>query len=351
MAERPNILLITADQWRGDCLGVAGHAVVRTPNLDRLAARGTYFARHYAQATPCGPSRACLYTGLYQMNNRVVRNGTPLDARHDTIALAMRRLGYSATLFGYTDQAIDPRTVPADSPLLKTYEGVLPGFDVAVRLPEDPQPWFEWLRARGIATPENFWDIYAPAGGSGGRPTAKPPGYGADDTEAAFLTEKFLSWLGTRDNAPWFAHVSYLRPHPPFIVPEPFNTMFAPGEGPAFRRAATPWDEATIHPLVEYWLTTNGRDSHFVIGAEPGPVAAWSDEDFRTVRATYYGVIAEVDRQIGRLLDGLADAACKRDTIVVFTSDHGEMLGDHWTLGKFGYFDQAYHVPLIVADP
>ena len=226
-----------------------------------------------------------------------------------------------------------------------------PGFDVAVRLPEDPQPWFEWLRARGIATPENFWDIYAPVGGSGGRPTAKPPRYGADDTEAAFLTEKFLSWLGDQGGAPWFAHVSYLRPHPPFIVPEPFNTMFAPDGGPAFRRAATAEGEAAVHPLVEYWLTTTGRDSHFVIGAEPGPVAAWSDQDFRTVRAVYYGMIAEVDRQIGRLLDGLAAAGRERDTIVVFTSDHGEMLGDHWTLGKFGYFDQACHVPLIVVDP
>ena len=79
--------------------------------------RGTYFARHFAQAAPCGPSRASLYTGLYQMNHRVVRNGTPLDARHDTIALAMRRLGYRPTLFGYTDQAVDPRTVAGRQPV------------------------------------------------------------------------------------------------------------------------------------------------------------------------------------------------------------------------------------------
>ena len=113
---RPNLLLITADQWRGDCLGIAGHPVVRTPNIDRLAVRGTWFARHYGQCSPCGPSRASLYTGLYQMNHRVVCNGTPLDRRHDTIALAMRRLGYRPTLFGYTDQAADPRFEPTDSP-------------------------------------------------------------------------------------------------------------------------------------------------------------------------------------------------------------------------------------------
>ena len=173
---RPNILLITADQWRGDCLGVAGHPAVRTPNLDRLAAPETYFARHYAQAAPCGPSRACLYTGLYQMNNRVVRNGTPLDARHDTIALAMRRLGYQPTLFGYTDQAVDPRTVPPDSPWLRTYEGILPGFDVAVRLPEDPQPWFAWLRGGASRRRPISGTSTRRSDGSTGRPTNGRPG-------------------------------------------------------------------------------------------------------------------------------------------------------------------------------
>ncbi len=96
MAPETNVLFITADQWRGDCLGAAAHPVVRTPNLDRLAAGGVSFRRHFAQAAPCGPSRAALYTGMYQMNNRSVLNGTPLDARHDNVALVARRLGLRA---------------------------------------------------------------------------------------------------------------------------------------------------------------------------------------------------------------------------------------------------------------
>ena len=80
--EALNILLITADQWRGDCTGYAGHPLVRTPNLDALAADGTAFLRHFAQAAPCSPARACLYTGLYQMTNRVVRNGTQIGRAH-----------------------------------------------------------------------------------------------------------------------------------------------------------------------------------------------------------------------------------------------------------------------------
>ena len=89
----PNILLITLDQFRGDCLSAAGHPLVQTPNLDALAANGVRFTRHYSQASPCAPGRASLYTGMYQMNHRVVANGTPLDERFDNIALAARRAG------------------------------------------------------------------------------------------------------------------------------------------------------------------------------------------------------------------------------------------------------------------
>lgn len=108
-ARRPNVLLIACDQWRGDCLSAAGHPVVKTPNADALAAEGVLFRRHYGGAAPCSPARACLYTGLYQMNNRVCRNGSPLDARHGNIAQHARSIGYDPTLFGYTDVSLDPR--------------------------------------------------------------------------------------------------------------------------------------------------------------------------------------------------------------------------------------------------
>ena len=88
---RPNVLFITLDQFRGDSLSCAGHPVVRTPHLDELAANGVRFARHFAQAAPCAPGRAALYTGTYQMNNRVVANGTPLDDRFDNVARAALR--------------------------------------------------------------------------------------------------------------------------------------------------------------------------------------------------------------------------------------------------------------------
>ncbi len=104
-----NVLFITADQWRGDCLSALGHPMVRTPNLDALAADGVLFDRHYANAAPCGPSRASLHTGMYLQNHRSGTNGTPLDARHTNWALEAATLGYDPVLFGYTDTSRDPR--------------------------------------------------------------------------------------------------------------------------------------------------------------------------------------------------------------------------------------------------
>ncbi len=114
-----NILFITADQWRGECLSVLGHAHVKTPNLDALAAEGVTFKRHYAQATPCGPSRACLYTGMYMQNHRSVLNGTPLEARHSNMALEARKAGYEPALFGHTDVSPDPRQYAPHDDTLK----------------------------------------------------------------------------------------------------------------------------------------------------------------------------------------------------------------------------------------
>jgi arylsulfatase A-like enzyme len=173
-AKRPNLLLITCDQWRGDCLSAAGHPVVRTPNADALAAEGVLFRRHYAGAAPCSPARACLYTGLYQMTNRVCRNGTPLDARHGNIALYARALGYDPTLFGYTDTAPDPRRLSPRDPFATTFEGVLPGFTARQLLPEHQKQWLSWLRTRGVETRAGFPEIHLPVAGAGTVTNAPP---------------------------------------------------------------------------------------------------------------------------------------------------------------------------------
>src|SRR5438477_9218844 len=122
MATPLNILFITADQWRGDCLSALGNGTALTPNLDRLAGNGLLFTRHFCQATPCGPSRASIYTGMYLHNHRMIDNGTPLDRRHTNIALEMRKHGYAPVVIGHTDITPDPRDLPPGDPALRTYE-------------------------------------------------------------------------------------------------------------------------------------------------------------------------------------------------------------------------------------
>lgn len=346
---RPNILLITCDQWRGDSLGVAGHKVVRTPNSDALARQGVAFLRHYAGSAPCAPARACLYTGLYQMTNRVCRNGTPLDVRHDTIARAARRAGYDPTLFGYTDVAPDPRRHHPNDPLLKSYEGVLPGFTTRLLLPEHQKPWLSWLKARGHDVSMGSPAIHIPPA-SKGRLTDAPPAYSKDETETAFVAGEFIRWLGEQEaDAPWFAHVSFIRPHPPFVVPEPYNTMYDADDGEGFARAASLDDEAAIHPLHAAALE-NTRVKKFLPGVK-GRVARLADADFRLIRALYRGMISEVDDQLGRIWQALEQAGQWNDTVIVLTGDHAEMMGDHFALGKGGFFDGSYHIPLILRDP
>ena len=234
MAPTTNVLLITADQWRGDCLSAAGPSVVRTPHLDRLAAGGASFRAHFAQAAPCGPSRASLYTGMYLMNHRSVSNGTPLDARHDNVALVARRLGYAPALFGYTDTSVDPRTCEPDDPRLHRYEGVLPGFDPACHLPEGaPFAWLTWLGSQGVDVPED-WREFANRPARGTRWRTR---YEAKHSQTAFLTEQFLEWVSVQDST-WFAHLSFLRPHPPFLAPAPYDTMFDPDTVPDPVRAS-----------------------------------------------------------------------------------------------------------------
>jgi arylsulfatase A-like enzyme len=350
MSRKQNVLFITCDQWRGDSLSAVGHKVVKTPNTDALAAEGVLFARHYAGAAPCSPARACLYTGRYQMTNRVCRNGSPMDARFTNLAKEARAAGYDPTLFGYTDVAPDPRTLAQGDPHLRSYEGVLPGFTPRVLLPEHQKPWLSWLRARGVDTGSGYPDIHRPAGGATDGVTRTPPVYGADETPTAFLTDEFLRWLGEQDDdRPWFAHLSYISPHPPFVVPAPFNELYDEAACGGSSRLDT-WElEAATHPWIAHELERQ-MCRKFRPGAQ-GRVRDWTEADFRRLKAIYLGMITEVDAQLGRIWSALKAAGIWDDTIVLLTSDHAEMMGDHYMLGKGGFFDGSFHIPLIVRAP
>jgi arylsulfatase A-like enzyme len=315
-----NVLLVTFDQFRAD---MVGHPLVKAPNVDRLVADGVWFTNHYSQAAPCAPGRAALYTGMYQMNNRVIANGTPLDRRFDNIAHLARRAGYNPTLFGYTDQAIDPRsaTGPGD-PRLEVYSEILPGFDPVGWLPDSQEPWMTWLASLGYDVADDRLVELA-------RESTRP----AEHSLSTFLTNNFLSWLEAQD-APWFAHVSYLRPHPPYDAAGEFATMYDPadvGDGIA------PGEH--LHPLHELALGI------------PEAAAPADEAARRAMRAQYFGMVSEVDAQLGRIIDELQSSGQWDSTLVILCADHGEQLGDHGLKEKLGFFEESYHIPCVIHDP
>ena len=340
-----SVLFITLDQWRGDCLSALGHPVVETPTLDALAARGVLFANHWANAAPCGPSRACLYTGTYQHRNRSILNGTPLDARFTNVALLARGLGYDPVLFGYTDTSVDPRTVPAGDPRLFSYEGILPGFRVLIEDPwEQGSPaWGRWLAGQGVDVPANPHDLYAPIEGFPGTEahgsTWAPARFPVELSQTTFVRQAVIEWLEQNGDTPFFVHASFIRPHPPRRNPLGYHDLYdAEAVGP-FRGCPTPEQEAAVHPLVAAALSN------------PGVGAPRDERERRQLRATYYGAQREVDDGLAPLFAFLQETGLADSTLVVLTSDHGEMGGDHWLLEKLGYWDESYRVPLIVVDP
>lgn len=338
-----NVLLVTIDQWRADSLGCAGHPCARTPAIDRLAARGVRFTRHFAQTAPCGPSRASLLSGMYLHNHRAVDNGTPLDSRFTNLALELRSAGYRPTLFGYTDTTVDPRTVDdPDDARLRTYEGVLAGFDIEVQLPEAADAWLEWLRTKGYDVPASVGELYEDRdhnGAEGRGASWAPVRYASEHTEAAFLVERFIDWHSRLPHdESWAAHVTFLRPHPPFVAPAPWHDLIDPAIVPMPVRHPDIDREGAVHPMVAAAL---------IVDAVRAPA---SEPDTRQLRATYWGMLAEVDEKLGWLLDHL-DSTDAQDTLVIVTSDHGEQLGDHWLIQKLGYFDSSYHIPLVIAGP
>jgi arylsulfatase A-like enzyme len=345
MAPDRNVLFITLDQWRGDCLSALGHPMLETPTLDALARRGVLFSNHWANAAPCGPSRACLYTGTYQHRNRSILNGTPLDARFTNVAQLARSAGYDPVLFGYTDTSVDPRTVSPDDRRLFSYEGVLPGFRAIVEDPwEQGSPaWGRWLAAQGFDVPSNPHDLYRPLEGFPGAdqhaPTWAPARFPAELSQTVFIRDAVVEWLQQNSDAPFFVHASFIRPHPPRRNPVGYHDRYAAEAIGAFAGASTPEDEGAIHPLAAGAV-------HI-----PGVGAPRDEAERRQVRATYYGAQREVDDGLASLFEYLEQSGLGRTTLVVLTSDHGEMGGDHWLLEKLGYWDESYHVPLVVVDP
>lgn len=352
MTHNKNVLFIVIDQLRADCVTGALSDHVDMPNLKSLMAEGVTFSKHYSVVNPCGPSRASLLTGRYAMNHRSVRNGTPLSAGFTNIAKEARKSGYEPLLFGYSDTSNDPRVHHINDPQIAHYEQVLPGFRRMVEMGQDKgsYPWRASLKSHGYDV-SDYGQLYTPAIDDPNRAPRPddPAKYQAEHSDTAFLTDECLRSLSVFADSQWFAHLTYIRPHPPLIAPHPYNRMYDPAKLPEPARQPGLQAEAGAHPFLASLMQVT--DINSTVGDYASDLDNLDMDDVQTLRSVYLGLTTEVDAHIGRVIEFIKKTGQWDNTLVVVTADHGEMLGDHHSWGKANIYDVAYHTPLIIRDP
>ena len=357
---QPNILFIMADQLRWDYLGVAGHPHIKTPNIDRLAAKGVHLTRAFIQSPVCGGSRMSTYTGRYNITHGATYNNFPLRIDEKTIGDYLRPLGYRVVLVGKTHfkadteamarLGIDPGTNPGlpywqcgfepferDDGLHPEVDGNLAGGDPAYN---------QWLRQLGYAG-VNPWHEWANSvvgdngevlSGWAMRNARRPARLPEAHSETAYMTDRALEFMRqAAGGPPWCLHVSYIKPHWPYIAPAPYHAMYGPSQVIAANRSAA--ERANPHPVIGAFM------------AHDESVNFSRDELRETVIPTYMGLISQFDHHVGRLVAHLEATGEIANTIIVVTSDHGDYLGDHWLGEKDLFHEEIVRVPLIVVDP
>ncbi len=349
---RRRILLIVLDQMRADLIRGALAEHVRLPAIAAFRREAVTFLNHFTVVNPCGPSRASLLTGQYAMNHRSVRNGTPLAREKPNLAMEMRKSGYEPLLFGYTDTTQDPRGLHPADPRLTSYEMPMEGFNevLEMRLESGALPWRAHLASKGYELPKEAWRIYGAVSPDPSRPprVGDPPLYDAGDSDTAFLTTRFLQEMGVRRGTGWFAMLNYLRPHPPFVAPEPYNRMYDPAALPPPVHLADAAAEEAVHPYMAAQRAYRLSGTYVPGGPELDDA---SDADTQRLRAVYLGLASEVDAHLGRVFAHLKETGEYDDTLIILTADHAEMLGDHFTWGKFHFYEPAWRIPLMIRDP
>ncbi|MEM8875905.1 MAG: sulfatase-like hydrolase/transferase [Planctomycetota bacterium] len=340
---RPNVLLIYTDQWRFDALGCAGNPDVQTPHLDALARRGVRFDRHFVQNPVCMPSRVSMLSGRYPSNLGILRMGVPVPEDVVCVQHLMRRAGYRTANLGklhflphanrdhrdphptygfdhlelsdepgpYEDayrafvrrhfpEHLDASSAHAFPPMAKTYRDAT-GFDDGVKHPDDH--------------PDRTWVTTAFGGPD-------------DATYSAFVGRRTIELLdrhaASRDN--FFCVASFYSPHSPLVAPQKFLDLYDPAS-------------FTLPEFPEEFQEKRVADG-------------FDDDTIRQAMHGYYAMTSEVDHWVGQIIAKLDATGLADDTVVAFTSDHGEFLGEHARWGKFYPGPECVaRVPLIVAGP
>ncbi|WP_323766948.1 sulfatase-like hydrolase/transferase [Marinovum sp.] len=350
-----NVLFIMCDQLRNDYLGCAGHPTIRTPHIDALAARGVRFSRAYVQSPICGPSRMCAYTGRYVRSHGTDYNNVPLRVGEWTLGDHLNSFGARAVLCGKTHARADidgMKRLGIDPASPKGRQIGEAGFEVWDRLDgmhppglKHPSHYNDYLRENGFDG-DNPWQDWAASvvdtdgtvkNGWLNEHAHLPARIPEEHSETAYATNRAMAFIETAGDAPWCLHLSYIKPHWPMVAPAPYHAMYGPDDVVPVVRSEAERDSA--HPV--YQVAQDRK--HATIYNRPGAR--------ERVVACYMGLITQIDDHIGRLMAWLDETGRAEDTLIVFTSDHGDYLGDHWMGEKQFFHDAAVRVPLIVVDP
>ena len=347
-----NVLFVMCDQLRRDHLSCYGGRV-HTPHLDALAARGVRFDQAFVQAGVCGPSRMSFYTGRYVNSHGATWNRVPLSAAEHTLGDYLHAAGRVAALAGKTHVLPDDAALARFGIEIESERGALlreGGFVALDRYdghsPPGPESGYaDYLRARGYAG-DDPWSDFVIAMEERGKVVSGwhmrnvhlPSRVRDGHSETAYMTDFALDWFRDQGEQPWVLHLSYVKPHWPYVAPAPWHALYRSGASGPIRRSAQD-GTADEHPVVRAYR-------------EHDECQSFAREDIaRHVRPAYMGLCAHVDHHLGRLFQALDGAGRMRDTLIVFTSDHGDFLGDRGLGEKELLFDEIVQVPFLLYDP
>jgi arylsulfatase A-like enzyme len=347
-----NVLFIMCDQLRSDHVSCFG-GKLHTPNIDRLAARGVRFENAYVSSGVCGPSRTSYYTGRYPISHRVTWNRVPLPIDELTLGHYLGQSGRTLDLLGKTHFVPDRAGLAAGGLQVAERQQQMfdeGGFHPIERYDGHVEPaagtgYHRYLIERGYASERPWTDFVIGSSLPDGqiasgwllRNAPLAARVEARDSETAYLTQRAIDYIAARGDTPWVLHLSYIKPHWPFKAPAPYHAMFGADDCPAPVRSEA--ERRNPHPV------------HGAYQRHEESQAFSRDEVRRAVRPVYMGLVKQIDDELGRLLDSMEHSGRMDDTLIVFTSDHGDLAGDHWLGEKEYFFEPVMRVPFIVADP
>ncbi|RMB61939.1 arylsulfatase [Tessaracoccus antarcticus] len=331
---RPHILLICVDQMRGDALSLLGHPVVRTPYLDQLGRRGTVFTNAYSATPTCVPARVALFTGQSpEAHGRYgYREGVPFTAAHGTtVATVLGEHGYQTQAIG--KMHVFPERSRAGFDNVVLHDGFLHfGRRHGNRNLEANDDYLAWLHRQPGHAQSDHVDHGAGCNSQVARPWDKAEAL----HPTTWTVTQAIDFLRRRDTtAPFFLYLSFHRPHAPYDPPQWLLEQYLAAEHP--------------DQVMGDWVADVAE--HLTDGEVEGEFTRQPDDVRRRVRAGYWGLISQIDFQVNRLMEALSDHGLLEDTAVVFTSDHGDMMGDHHMWRKTVGYEGSAKVPLIVTLP